>query len=418
MAAFLDICRFIPSAGGTADWAYSSAVTGYVGPAVAGAVDGIRYKYRAESSDLSQWEVGEGTYTLATNTLSRDAVLVNSSGDANRVNFGAIPQVAIVALSDDVISSAYGIVNHSLAVSAAGGNLTIALKDAAGNDPTPISPVKGFFGSASGPLTRIAVASALSVTIPWSGMFGIVPGQAFRLWAVLFNDAGMPRLGVIRCSDGAHIYPLTEGRTVSSSIPSSGSTLPGSFYTDVAVASAPFLIVGYAEWSSAGIVATAVWDTTNLLYVQAFGPGIKKPGDVVQKVYTAAVFSATQNPSSTVLTAAAGSGLVIAPSSAANRVSVRYTGSQLATAGGAGNNTEVSSQIGWNGAAAPFSNVNIVGVVSASGTNQQTNGALALAASHTPNSTGAQTYTVMFAGLNSFGYNIVSGVGEASEIMA
>ena len=54
MAAFLDGCRFNPAAGGTTDWTYSSAVTGYQSPSAANVVNGRLYKYRAESADLSQ----------------------------------------------------------------------------------------------------------------------------------------------------------------------------------------------------------------------------------------------------------------------------------------------------------------------------------------------------------------------------
>lgn len=102
MAAYLDVCRFNPTSGGTTDWTYSSAVTGYQSPSAAGVVNGRAYKYRAESSDLSQWEVGEGTYNTGTGVLSRDTVLYNSSGTTSKINFSAAPQVAIVALKDDL----------------------------------------------------------------------------------------------------------------------------------------------------------------------------------------------------------------------------------------------------------------------------------------------------------------------------
>ena len=79
MAAFLDACRFNPTAGGTTDWTYSSAVNGYQSPAAANVVNGRVYKYRAESADLSQWELGEGTYNTATGVLTRTTVLFNSA---------------------------------------------------------------------------------------------------------------------------------------------------------------------------------------------------------------------------------------------------------------------------------------------------------------------------------------------------
>jgi hypothetical protein len=104
MAAFLDGCRFNPTAGGTTDWTYSSTVTGYQSPAAANVVNGRLYKYRAESSDLSQWELGEGAYNTSSGVLVRSTVLYNSSGGTSKINFTTVPQVAIVALKEDLIS--------------------------------------------------------------------------------------------------------------------------------------------------------------------------------------------------------------------------------------------------------------------------------------------------------------------------
>lgn len=104
MTAFLDVCRFNPTAGGTTDFIVASPVTGYQTPAAAGAVNGKTYRYRAESADLTQWEVGLGTYTSGTATLARTTVLFNSSGTTAKINFSAAPQVAIVALAEDLLS--------------------------------------------------------------------------------------------------------------------------------------------------------------------------------------------------------------------------------------------------------------------------------------------------------------------------
>lgn len=113
MAAFLNNCRFIPSAGGTADWVYSSTVGGCQSPALAGAVDGRKYKFIAISSDLAQWEIAEGVYTAASGTFARATILCNSSGSGvaagqsgagSRISFIAPPNVAIVGVKEDLIS--------------------------------------------------------------------------------------------------------------------------------------------------------------------------------------------------------------------------------------------------------------------------------------------------------------------------
>lgn len=111
MAAFLDVCRFNPTAGGTGDWTYSSPVAGYQSPASANAANGRVYKFRAESLDLSQWELTEGAYNSSTGVFARSTVLYNSAGTGAlqggagaKINFSTVPQVAIVALKEDLIS--------------------------------------------------------------------------------------------------------------------------------------------------------------------------------------------------------------------------------------------------------------------------------------------------------------------------
>lgn len=112
MAAFLDLCRFLATAGGTTDWTYSSTVTPYISPSTAGAVNGRIYKVRAESADLTQWEVSEGAYSSAgAGSFARTTVLYNSSGTGTlqsgagtKINFTVAPQVWVVASKRDLLS--------------------------------------------------------------------------------------------------------------------------------------------------------------------------------------------------------------------------------------------------------------------------------------------------------------------------
>lgn len=113
MAKYVDRCRYNPTLGGTTDWTYSSAASGYQSPASAGIVNSSTYRYAAESADLSQWEIGYGAYNTGTGVLPRTGVLCNSSGTGTasgqsgagtKINFSTVPQVAIVALMLDVPS--------------------------------------------------------------------------------------------------------------------------------------------------------------------------------------------------------------------------------------------------------------------------------------------------------------------------
>jgi hypothetical protein len=114
MAAFLDLCRFIPTLGGTTDFVYASVVGGCQSPSAASAVNGVKYKCYAVSNDLSQWEVFEGAYNSSTGTFARTTVLFNSSGTGTvtpgqsgagtKINFSTVPQVAVVAAAEDLIA--------------------------------------------------------------------------------------------------------------------------------------------------------------------------------------------------------------------------------------------------------------------------------------------------------------------------
>lgn len=97
---YLDACGFFPVSGDTGDFVVSAAITGYQTPASAGAANGAVYSYRAQSTDLSQWEVGFGAYTSGTTTLARTTVVASSTG--SKVNFSSPPAVYITALSADL----------------------------------------------------------------------------------------------------------------------------------------------------------------------------------------------------------------------------------------------------------------------------------------------------------------------------
>jgi len=101
--AFLDVCKFLPASGGTGDWVYDSVVQGYQDPTAADAADGKIYRYRAESADLLEWEVGLGEYDAGTDTFARTEVIANSLGTTAKINFTVPPVVGITFLAKDLI---------------------------------------------------------------------------------------------------------------------------------------------------------------------------------------------------------------------------------------------------------------------------------------------------------------------------
>lgn len=100
MASFLNGVRFKPASAGTADFVVASAAQGYQTPANANATNGATYRYRAESKDLLEWEIGYGIYTSATATLARTTILFSSNSNS-KVSFTRVPEVGIVFLKED-----------------------------------------------------------------------------------------------------------------------------------------------------------------------------------------------------------------------------------------------------------------------------------------------------------------------------
>lgn len=101
MVPFLDRVLFLATSGGTGTFTVSGPVTGYQAPGAAGAIDGFVYNYMAQSADLSQWEIGTGTYTASGTTLSRTTIYANSLATTAAINFSNAPVVSITPLHND-----------------------------------------------------------------------------------------------------------------------------------------------------------------------------------------------------------------------------------------------------------------------------------------------------------------------------
>lgn len=178
--------------------------------------------------------------------------------------------------------------NLSLACSIAGNALTIAIKTAAGGDPSTASPVRIAFRNSSfivGDYTIVALTAANSFTISSGSLVGQF-GFAFRFWIVAFNDGGTVRLGVINClsaaASTAAIFHLA-GWGVDSSVAEGGAGGADgywTFYTGTAVTSKPYTILGYLTYE-------APLGTPGLYNVlpdrlQLFGPNVPLPGHIIQ----------------------------------------------------------------------------------------------------------------------------------------
>lgn len=103
--AYFDAVYFLAAASGTGDFGVASAVQGYRTPADASVPNGAVGGYRAESSDLTQWEIGAYTYSTTGPTVVRSIVLSNSLGTTAKINFTGAPNVGFVELAQDLVNA-------------------------------------------------------------------------------------------------------------------------------------------------------------------------------------------------------------------------------------------------------------------------------------------------------------------------
>lgn len=92
MVGFLNGCVFRAASSGTGSFVVASAIAGFLTPAQADAVNAETYRYRAESDNGTEWEIGYGAYTVSSVTLARPTIVESSNAGA-AVNFTAAPIV-------------------------------------------------------------------------------------------------------------------------------------------------------------------------------------------------------------------------------------------------------------------------------------------------------------------------------------
>ncbi len=221
--------------------------------------------------------------------------------------------------------------NLQLNATVAASALTIALKDRNGNDPSATSPTVLTFSLFGNNVSR-ALSAPLSITIPNGANLGTLNGLGNRIWVGLFDNAGTLVLGVynsLNATSGA-VLSWDETAAQTTTAISAGSTLAQTWYTQGGALSAKALrILGFIESTQP---TAGAWTVTPIK-IQLFGPGIKKPGDVVQE---AGLFVASSDTTaSATFVAFTNNRLTVTPGSAANMFRVEAQGS-MATGGQTG----------------------------------------------------------------------------------
>lgn len=226
-------------------------------------------------------------------------------------------------------------VNLQLNATVATNALTIAVKGNNGSDPSATNPVLIPFRDntiANGGPKNVSLQSALSFTIASGSTMGCVSGQMCRIWVIAIcstglectNSAGSDVVGLcgFNALSGLNVAPINEAAPQTSASGTSGGNSTQTYYCNItAVTSRAIRILGYVEIQE----ATAGTWATGPTYTQLFGPGIKKPGEVVQLQFTSTSTAATTS-SATFAAMSGGLTLNITPTSAANVVEAEIAG--------------------------------------------------------------------------------------------
>jgi hypothetical protein len=213
-------------------------------------------------------------------------------------------------------------------------------------------------------------------------------------------------------STATQVFPLAEDVLQTTGSGTSGGGAAGIIQANVASMSGVAIrIAGYIEvtWHSG-----TGWDTTPSK-VQVFGPGVKKPGDVVQNV----AFSTGSNASWSA-TSFVGSNLLgsITPTSTINPIRIKMVAGISATANSGGNEV-IGTQV-YRGISGTFNGIGQqynTGFLSP-GAGSTLDGTVTAMPTDLPGTTSQVTYTLYFnTGASGHTVSVINGEGELIEIM-
>jgi hypothetical protein len=176
-------------------------------------------------------------------------------------------------------SYAGAVSNASLIESHLSNAATFAIKTLSGNDPSTVDVVRVLFPDANSRL----IANALSLVLPAGVGLGAVNATSFRVWFVLIDDAGTPKVGAFQSRSSLNVISLPANGILPLSILGSGAGQV--YFTSPPASSRAYVIVGYADYES-GLSTAGNWNVSPTRII-LYGPGIRLPGQELQSLLTA-----------------------------------------------------------------------------------------------------------------------------------
>jgi hypothetical protein len=287
-------------------------------------------------------------------------------------------------------------INLQLSAAVSGNNLTISVLGMNGSNPSTANPVLVNFRSqtlnnGSNGIVYGQITAPLSFQVIAGNTMGCTTAVLCRLWVTLIcqtESAGTCSsilLGLSNQSIATQIFPLAEDVLQSTGPGTQGGGSAGLIQTSVASLSGKAIrIAGYVEvtWTSG-----SGWATTPSK-IQVFGPGVHKPGDVLQTVFLNSASSVTCTNGTYTNTNIS---QAITPTSTVNGILINAQISQLQGASGAAADAILSRGTGPT-------TIGQIDVVGSTGSTTVTNGVAPFQVLDFPATTSSQTYAIFCKG--------------------
>ncbi len=241
--------------------------------------DGIWRAYVARADGSAN---GSSISALTEDTAPDIAADFLMSFDASAAGNKKLNPTVLIA---SAIGAQVGMINGTIVESHAGNAATFAIKTLAGNDPSATDPVYAIFRNATagtGNFVIRRITAALALTISSGSTLGTSSASAFRIHLLLIDNAGTVLLGAVRATSGSGVMALHEDLLISTTAEggAGGADSNQVIYASSAVSGKAFRFAAYAEYGS-GLTTAGTWDASPTK-LQLHGPGVPKPGDVVQ----------------------------------------------------------------------------------------------------------------------------------------